>query len=230
MHRIWILTLLAAMAFMPPAIAQDPPEQHLTLGLKVWQADNGPEEDFMTGWTFLCELSRNTWLSGMYLSGEYEQPGDTERNVDTELLVGYRLPYVNVGLGFRYLLFDTELHEGWAWWPEEEIGYNEGAQRNSDIYGPMICVGSSHVFGESPFGVYGEFAWLFKDFGQNDDLGFDGSHFNVEVGSSFHWRRMFVLLGYRYKKYSNLPPLDILGEKFDHDVVDGFTGSIHAVF
>ncbi len=230
MRCIWILTLLATIGFMSPAIAQDPAEKHLTLGFKVWHADNGQEESSLLGWTLLCDISRNTWISGMYLAGEYEQPGDTEKNADAELLVGYSLPYVDVGLGFRYLVFDTDLHEGWDWWPEEEIGYNEGAQRNSDIYGPMIFAGSSHVFGESPFGVYGEFSWLFKDFGQNDDLGFDGSHFNLEVGSSFHWRRMILMLGYRYKQFSNLPPLDIRGEKFDHEVIDGFTGSIHAIF
>lgn len=230
MRRIWILTLLAAIGFMPPAIAQDPAEHPLTLGFKVWQADNGQEDAALLGWTFLYDISSNTWISASYLAGEYEQPGDTEKNADAEVLVAYSLPYVDVGVGFRYLVFDTELHEGWQWWPEEEIGYNEGVQRSADIYGPMIFVGSSHVFGESPFGVYGELSWLFRDLGRNDDLGFDGSHFNLEVGSSFHWRRMLFKLGYRYREFSHLPPRDIAGEKFDHDVVDGFTGSICALF
>lgn len=230
MRCIWMLTLLAVIGFIPDTIAQEQPKQHLTLGYKFWQTDNGKEDALLRGWTLACDITRNTWISGMYLEGEYKQPGDTEQNADSELLVGYSFPRFAVGLGFRYLVFDTNLHEGWQWWPEEEIGYNEGAQRNSDIYGPMICVGSSHWFGESPFGVYGELSWLFKDFGQNRDLGFDGSHVNLEAGSSFQWRRMLLMLGYRYKRYSNLPPIDIRGAKFDHDVVDGFTGSISAVF
>ena len=229
--RNWIMAGAIAIFMGNTVFAQEPTEKHFTVGPKVWLTDNGLAEAPLWGGIASMDITPKIWLSGMYLTGEYHDDYDhTEEQGDAEVLVGYTFDYFDVGLGFRYLTFSVALPAGWRWWTEDEIGYDESKQRNADIYGPMVYAGSSYIFGDSPFGLYGGLSWMFKDFGENDDLGFDGSHFNIEGGFSIQLQRLIATAGYRYKKYADLPPRDIDGQKFDRNTVDGFAASLRLIF
>jgi hypothetical protein len=78
---------------------------------------------------------------------------------------------------------DTHLQPGWAWaYPAEE------AERNADIHGPLVPTRAPGAGGAPrPLGWRIGAAWLVRDFGDFDDLGYDGAF--LEVEAALTWER-----------------------------------------
>ena len=229
MRRLFMVGAMV-LATAGTLVAEESSGKRFAAGPKVWYADNGSKTEPLWGGMASFDVTPRIRVSGMYLQGEYDQEDCDEMNSDSEILAAYHLRYLDLGAGFRYLGFDVDLAEGWRWYTEQELGYDEGAQRNADIYGPMVYAGSSYNFGKSPFGAYGEASWMFKDFGETDDMGFDGQHVNLEGGLTAQWKSLVAAVGYRYKRYADMPPKNVEGDTRKQNVVDGFTASLRVSF
>jgi hypothetical protein len=123
-------------------------------------------------------------LLGMVGQGTFDTTDDNITLVDGELMLGFSLPWIDVGGGLRYTTWE----------------FTGGDSFN--IYGPMVYVGTGTTFGRSPVGWYLGGSIMVLDLGDIEDQGGEtGEHFNVEAGLFFAKKHVGATLGFRYKGF-----------------------------
>lgn len=188
---------------------------------RVWRADNGQDAAWMIGPELLARLPGSWVARGRFETGRFNAGGDVEETQALRLTAGWRRGVFEGGAGFQQFAFDTTLQPGWEW------SYDtEGDERNADIYGPLVYGRADGGFGSLPIGWHVAAAWMVKDFGGLDDLGYDGSHADIEASISFDQPRYSLAAGWRLVAFRDMPTRDINGEKFDRDTLDGAFASL----
>ncbi len=188
---------------------------------RVWRADNGQDSGWVIGPEFSLRLPESLIVRARYEQGTFNAGGDVEKMEALQFDAGWLWRFCEFGAGFEHLAIDTSLQPGWAWsYPTEE------AERNADIYGPLVYVRAGQKFGSLPVGWRAAAAWMFKDFGGMNDLGYDGSHADIEAALTYDHNRLGIAAGYRLVQFSDLPPRDINGQKYGRDTLDGAFASL----
>lgn len=162
---------------------------------KVWNAESEELDDttLMYGGTASLSLGETLWISGMYLTGAYEDMLGSGIDIDTadaEVILGLSFQILDVGIGARY---------------SEWTFTADGEDVDMAIFGPMAYLGLGDSFGESPLGWYLGGSYMFKDFGDAYDEDWEDTyeHYNVEGGLSLFLDPVMATVGYRYKDYVN---------------------------
>ena len=152
----------------------------------------------------------------------YSAQGDTERSDEWQGLAGWRWrDFVDLGFGVRHSKIYTRLKRGWVWaWSGEKM------ERNADIYGPMIMAKAADEIGDLPLGWYAGASWMFLDLGPLDDIGFDGSHYDLEAGLSYRYARVSGTVGYRIRAFRDMPDSNVLTRWYDRDKADGIFAAV----
>jgi hypothetical protein len=117
-----------------------------SIAAKVWYAEASEIEDpaLLYGVNASLSLSENLWISGMILTGTYDDFLADIDTSDAEVILGYTTPVMDIGIGGRYTL-----------WTVDDI------DEDLSIFGPMAYVGFGNAFGESPIGWYLGGSYLF---------------------------------------------------------------------
>lgn len=190
--------LLLMMVFAVPAVEAD----DFTLGIKGFYptrtTDNLDDDEgfFDPGIYFAWDINDRLWLSAGYVGGSVDfrfsdpaiqsAPGSTIEEIDSDLIIGWSLARIDLGLGYRYTEFTFE---------------TGGISTPVESAGPTVFIGGGDLFGPlTSWGYYWGAAYMFEDI--EDD---DGSqkHFNGEAGLRWTSDKNFsVLFGYRHKEYS----------------------------
>jgi hypothetical protein len=106
----------------------------------------------------------------------------------------------------------------WSY-PEEE------RERNADVHGPYLAYRlgwpTTH-----PLRAALTAGWLPYDFGDLNDLGFDGSFYEVAGGLQWLAARVRAEAGYRYRAYRDLPDRSINQEAYDRSTQDGWYAAL----
>lgn len=175
---------------------------------KVWFANSEELDDstLMYGVTASLSLSDNLWVSGMYLTGAYDDvfgSGVNWDSADGEVLLGYSFELIDVGVGGRYSL--------WTF----GVGPSE---QEYTIVGPMAYIAAGDSFWDSPLGWYAAGSYMFLDLGDAYDNNASDTyeHYNVEAGLSLILDPLTATVGYRYKDYVN----------FDNSSFSGVAASV----
>jgi len=197
------------------AFADEP--SRADLGAKIWYADNGQEHALLGGAVLSAKLLRSVEVEGEFLQGDFHNEGDVETHRYFEGECRRRFRYGYAGAGFSYRQVNTELKPGWVWDDDRP----EREERNADIYGPYLAAGLQGPLFCRHLKWRLSTAWMFKDFGELDDLGYDGSHASVEAGLEVAFKKLFLSLGYRYERYRDLPPRLSNGVASDRNVMEG---------
>lgn len=170
---------------------------------KVWYADlTGNDPALLYGGSVSLSLSETLWVSGMYLTGTYEDidgiSGLDYDTSDAEVMLGLSFDLLDVGVGARY----------------SEWTFAAGGQEaDLAIFGPMAYLGLGGPLGDTPLGWYVGGSYMFKDFGDADDYDWvDGfEHYNIEGGLSLYLEPLTATVGYRIKKYVDYDDLEFKG-------------------
>ncbi len=185
------LALVLAPGGAPAAEADD-----FTLGLKAWSASLSAnnldgDSDLFPGVYFAWDLTDRLWISAGYVAGEvdFTLTGSTTsgsiEEVDSDLIVGWSFPKLDVGVGYRLAEFTTITNDGR--FPVTSTG-------------PMVYLGGGDLFGQYRWGYYWGVAYMFKD--MDDD---DGSQKHINAEAGIRWtsqKNLSILFGYRHKEYS----------------------------
>ncbi len=186
------LALVLALGGAPAAEAGD-----FTLGFKAWSpsfsaANLDGDTDLFPGVYFLWAVNDRLRISAGYLEGEvdFTFTGSTTsgsiEEVDSDLVVGWSFPKLDVGVGYRFTEFTTTL--------EPSAGLHVTSA------GPMVYLGGGDLFGPHRWGYYWGVAYMFED--MDDDDGAQ-EHINGEAGLRWESRKnLSILVGYRHKEYS----------------------------
>lgn len=186
--------VLFMMVFAVPAAEAD----DFTLGVKGFyptrSTDNldDDEELFDPGVYFAWDINDRLWLSAGYVGGsvDFTISGTNIMGaideVDSDIIIGWSLAKIDLGVGYRYTEFTTE------------VGDTSVATESA---GPTVFLGGGNLFGPlTSWGYYWGAAYMFEDI-EDDDGSQD--HFNGEAGLSWTSDKNFsVLFGYRHKEYS----------------------------
>lgn len=172
---------------------------------KVWYADlTGNDPAPLYGGSLSLDLGETVWLSGMYLTGTYEDidgiPNVDYDTADAEIILGLTFSLFDIGVGARYSLWTIE---------DTDFNYKDELA----IFGPMAYIGLGQLIGNLPIGWYVGGSYMFKDFGDSDDYDFiDGfEHYNVEGGLFLAIEALRATVGYRIKEYVDYDDLEFKG-------------------
>lgn len=191
-------------------------EPALELSTRAWYADNGQDEALVWGPELAGPLTEAWILRARYQLGTFNAGGDTEEVRELRLTAGARWGALEAGAGYARLAHDTELQPGWAWSYE-----TEQAERNADIHGPLLYARAAGRFGATPLGWQVLGAWLVKDYGDLDDLGFDGSHVDLEAAATYERKVIRAGIGYRYIRFRDVPARVVNQARIDRDTLEG---------
>ena len=190
----------------------------LCVSERGWDAFNGQQHSLLAGGAVWIHLPRSLSVSATYLDGKYHTAGDTEALDDYQIVLAKQLYGTDLGLGFRYLAINTTLRPGWHW--DTSIP-NEEAERNADIYGPLLYAGVQRPVGRWPLAWSLAGSWMFKDFGDFNHLGYDGSQYTLEGLLILNVSRLRMAAGYRFERFQHLPSRGLNEERFSRDELDG---------
>lgn len=209
--------LIASFGFYVFAVLQVFPDQlPRRWSTSVWPADNGQNTTWLWGVGLAGPATESIDVSASCLQGQYNQGGDIEETSECLLLVGTEKGIWNAGVGFSYLSFKTGLQRGFVWsYPEEE------AERNADIYGPVVYVGMRYPITETPAGLYATLLALPYDFGNLDDLGYRARYAEFQAGWFRAGTRIWTSIGYQVRIFDDVPDRIINDRTFPRDRVDG---------
>jgi len=182
----------------------------------IWPADNGQNTTWMWGVDVSGPLFTGWQGSLAYSQGRFNQGGDIEENEEFLLLAGPAGTTWQCGLGFSYLTYSTKLQRGFSWsYPEEE------QERNDDVYGPVLYAKyEQHMFGENA-GLYGMTVLLPYDFGNLEELGFDGRYMEFRGGIFWANERLRTSFGYQYRRFDDMPERIINESTFSRNEIQG---------
>ncbi len=211
------LALVAAWSWCGLAVFAQPGPAAASVGPKLWLADNGQEHALLGGLDFSARLPLQLECVGEFLQGAYHNEGDREAHQHFRGGVQRVFSMGAVGAGFSYQAISTELKPGWVW----DDDHPEESERNADIYGPYLSGVLKGWMGSTPFGWSFSGLWMFRDFGELDSLGYDGSYFSVEGSLFAEWKKIRLAAGYRYERYRDLPSRSSQGVRTDRNVVRG---------
>lgn len=218
---------MLAMIFCATAAGSAEPVRIAELSESLWYADNGQQHALLGGPRLEVVVSDRLRLAGQYLFGEYQSEGDREEYVEYRL--GLRLceaPWY-AEAGWASINHRTFLKRGWIW--SDDIP-DEEAQRNADIYGPYAAGGVRWPLGETGFALEGRGAWMPRDFGDFDDLGYDGAFIEVEGAVSYAVGKLVFRGGYRYRRFEDMPDRVANENRYDREAFRGVTGSLTVWF
>jgi len=154
--------------------------------------------------------------SAYYSQGRFNQGGDIEENEEVLLLAGPSSPNWQLGIGFSYLGFSTKLQRGFVWsYPEEE------QERNDDVYGPVLFARHERRLFSNNTGFYAMAIVLPYDFGDLEELGFDGRYAELRGGFFWSGERLRTSAGYQYRRFDDMPDRIINESTFSRNVIQG---------
>lgn len=210
-----VLGLLAA-ALLAVAGASAAGPAHFELETQGWYADNGQDSALLWGPELTLGPRSDLALRARWWRGAFNPGGDLEDVDEWRFTAGWRRGTWEAGAGYAGIRHDTDLQPGWAWsYPAEE------AERNADIHGPLAYARAGGRWGTSPLGWRIGGAWLVRDFGDFDDLGYDGAFLEVEAALTCERARWCAGAGYRYRAYRDLPARAVEDERLSRETVDG---------
>ncbi len=191
------LCLLIVMMFAAAPVSAS------SIAGKIWYADlTGNDAALLYGGSMSLSLGETLWLSGLFLTGTYEDidgvVGIDYDTKDAEIILGLTFNILDIGIGARY----------------SEWTFTDGVDEvDLAIFGPMAYVGIGDLIGDLPFGWYVGASYVFKDLGDADDYDFidNFEHYNIEGGLSMSFDPLTATLGYRVKKYVNYSDLTFKG-------------------
>lgn len=211
--------ILCGLLLALPLVAAAGP----TLETRLWYADNGQDAALVGGVEGGFEPITGWRVTGRYDEGRFNPGGDVETaSFARGLLLRSAGPY-QIGAGYAWLGFATELQPDWTWsYPAEE------QERNADAHGPVL-----HARGEArpaggPWRFHAAGTWLVHDFGAFDDLGYDGAHVDLDAGLSYVTTRWQAGLGYRWLRFRDLPPRVSNERRYQRNQTDG--AYVHLTF
>lgn len=206
--------LVAASLDVAGAAAADP--ARLELETQAWYADNGQDSALLWGPELTLGPRADLALRAHWWQGSFNPGGDLEDVEEWRVCAGWRRGAWEAGAGYAGIRYHTDLQPGWAWsYPTEE------AERNADIHGPLAYARGAGRWGDSPLGWRIGGAWLVRDFGDFDDLGYDGAFLEVEAALTLERERWRAGAGYRYRAYRDLPARAVEDERLNRETVDG---------
>jgi len=209
----WLPILAAGVLWSGPAHA-DP--ARFELETQGWYVDNGQDAALLWGPELVVAVRPDLALRARWWQASFNPGGDIEDVREWRVVAGRAWAGVEVGAGYAGLSSHTHLQPGWAWaYPEEE------AERNADIHGPLLYARAGGRWGHGPFGWRAGAAWLARDFGDFDDLGYDGSFGEGEVALTWEQPRWRAGAGYRYRIFRDLPARAVQDEYVSRDTLDG---------
>ncbi len=183
---------------------------------RLWYADNGQDTALVGGAEFGLEPAETWRLRLAYAQGAFNPGGDVEHLTSWRGLVTRSRGPIEVGAGYAAMLFDTELQPNWAWsYPAEE------QERNADAHGPVLHARLDYPLGATPLVGQAAFTWLIHDFGDFDELGYDGSYVDLETGLAYRHPRLTVGVGYRLLIFNDLPPRQENQRRYSRNQMDG---------
>ena len=208
--------LLVLLAAAPAAV---PADTGIEAGTILWDADNGQNRTLLWGPVLRLQppvFGRPPAFRASYLQGTYNQGGDRERHREGRITAGWSSDWGVFAGGWNYLQIDTTLQRHFVWsYPEEE------EERNADLHGPLLAYeGAWSLFRELHAVVSG--GWMPYDAGDLDELGYDGSFYEVAGGLEWTTPRTRLAAGYRYRRYRDVPDRVINDQSFDRSTQDGW--------
>lgn len=185
---------LLMTVFAVPAVEAD----DFTIGLKGFyptrSTDNLEDDEgfFDPGVYFAWDINDRLWLSAGYVGGSVDfrisglDVTGTIEEVDADIIIGWSLAKIDVGVGYRYTEFTVD---------------TLGRSTPTESAGPMVFLGGGNLFGPlTSWGYYWGLAYMFEDIEDADGA---QEHFNGEAGLSWTSEKNFsILFGYRHKEYS----------------------------
>jgi len=220
------LTVPSAIAIMllsaSPATADTRP---VIWNTAAWRADNGQNTAWLWGVGLNAPIGSDLRAEASYQQGQFNQGGDLEENDEVLAILEAGSSWWYAGLGFSYLGFRNELRRGFVWsYPEEEV------ERNADIYGPAIRFRAETPLGSPSIGIAGYTVLMPYDFGDLDDVGYNGRY--LELGGECFWQldRVRLAGGYRFRHFNDVPRRIINDVTYPRDDIDGFTLSVSFEF
>lgn len=215
--RYVLLSLVPALCVARAAAAG------LEAGTLFWNADDGQNESLLWGpaarWV-PGDGDRPIDVRASLIQGMFNQGGDRERQREVLATGGWAGPWGALAAGWTYHDIDTELRRGFVWsYPEEE------KERNADIHGPYLAYGMEWPPGR-PLRAAFSAGWMPYDAGDLNDLGYDGSFYDLAGGMQWLAVRLRAEAGYRYRAYRDLPDRVIDDLDFDRSVQDGWYVSL----
>ena len=174
-----------------------------SIAAKVWYADANELEDpaLHYGLTGSLGLGESMWISGMFLTGTFDDGLGTDIDVestDAEIILGGTYDMLDFGVGMRY--------SQWT--------FGDSAVNDEFIYGgPTVYLGLGNTIGDTPVGWYVGGTYMFFDLGDayDDDWEDTYEHWNVEGGLFLAMGSVSATIGYRYKDFVNYDDSEIAG-------------------
>lgn len=194
------------------------------LGLitSAWVADNGQDEALVWGPEVAWKGESPLVLRARYAEGRFNTQGETELLQEFRASAGWSMGLFEAGAGFAQLAYDTELQPGW------EPSYpTELDERTADIFGPVVFIRGEGSILIPHLEWTASLSWMPHDFGDFDDLGYDGSFLDAHAGFRLVMdERLTVGAGYRVISFRDLPDRILNDETFDRETLDGFVADI----
>jgi hypothetical protein len=210
------LELLAGLLALPGLALGDP-----ELETRAWRADNGQDAALVSSFEAGGAFTEAGHAYAGYGEGTFNPGGDVEKVQMGHVLITRAWDQLELGGGYRFLLFDTELQPDWVWsYPEEE------QERNADAHGPALHARWSQPLGRSGWRLTTAATWMVYDLGGFEDLGYDGSHVEVEAGLAWAQPRWSAGTGYRWIRFADLPPRRENERAYDRNQLDGLYGTV----
>lgn len=223
MNVVFRFACLLLIAAPPVATANPSPDR--AWSTTAWRADNGQNATWLWGVGLDAPVHGDLRFDASYLQGRFNQGGDLEENEEITAFALIQRGVWRWGAGFVHLGFANELRRGFVWsYPEEET------ERNADIYGPALTAGGRWALGKRGWDIRADLTLLPHDFGDLDDVGFDGRFVQADAGLGWTGHRFRVAAGYRFRYFDDVPDRIINDETFARDTIDGLTLSATLYF
>jgi hypothetical protein len=177
-------------------------DNNTQIGFVMWDTtrDNA-DNSVLYGPKINITLENDWWLAARGTFGTVNFDNNKKRNeADFEALLGNKIELLDIGAGVKYI--SQEMSQG-------------KREKTNNGYGPLLYLGLTSPFGDSPVGFYTSASWMPSIIG-DDEI---GPHYNLEGGLFFSIDKTVLTLGYRYKN------------NYDTNYeVRGITGSIAMIF
>lgn len=203
--------LFGALLALPLAALAGP-----TLETRLWHADNGQDAALVGGLEAGLDLAPAWRMTGRYDEGRFNPGGDVETARFARGLLLRSAGTCQIGAGYAWLGYETELQPDWTWsYPAEE------QERNADAHGPVLHARCATGPADIPWQFHAAGTWLVHDFGDFDELGYDGAHLDLETELAYVTPRWQAGLGYRWLRFRDLPPRVANESRFSRNQTDG---------
>lgn len=219
-RSVWLLLLA-----LPLAASATPVPSDRAWSTTAWRADNGQNATWLWGVGLELPVHGTLRLDASYLQGRFNQGGDLEENEEVAAYVLIQRGAWHLGAGYVHLGFANELRRGFVWsYPEE------ATERNADIHGPALAAGGRWPLGTGGWDFRANLAWLPHDFGDLDDVGYNGRFVQADASLGWTSHRLRLAAGYRFRHFDDVPDRIINDDTFERDTIDGLTVSATLLF